>query len=61
MITMIRRICSACLLALAVFLLIIIGAGGMLLDLLGAAASALVCMATTEIYINVMENDEEDK
>ena len=60
MMTMIRRICSACLLALAVFLLIIIGAGGMLLDLLGAAASALICMATTEIYIKMMD-DEEDK
>ena len=55
---LIKRVFSACLLALAVFLLIIIGAGGMLLDLLGAAASALICMATTEVYINMMEEDE---
>lgn len=58
MITLIRKVFGACLLALAAFLLIIIGAGGMLLDLLGAVASALVCMATTEIYINMMEDDE---
>lgn len=57
MITLIRRVFSACLITLAVFLLIIIGTGGMLLDLLGAAASALICMATTEIYINMMEDE----
>lgn len=55
---LIKRVFNACLLTLAVFLLIIIGAGGMLLDLLGAAASALICMATTEIYIHKMEEDE---
>lgn len=57
MITLIKRVFSACLITLAVFLLIIIGTGGMLLDLLGAAASALICMATTEIYINMMEDE----
>lgn len=55
---LIKRVFNACLITMAVFLLIIIGAGGMLLDLLGAAASALICMATTEIYINMMEDDE---
>jgi len=60
MITMIRRICSACLLTLAVFLLIIIGAGGMLLDLLGAAASALVGVAMIAAGCAWMEADDEE-
>ena len=55
---LIKRVFQGCALSFAIILLVIIGTGGMLLDLLGAAASALICMATTKIYINMMEDDE---
>ena len=55
---LIKRVFQGCALSFAIILLVIIGTGGMLLDLLGAAASAMICMATTEIYINMMEDDE---
>ena len=57
---LIKRVLQGVALSFAIILLVIIGTGGMLLDLLGAAAGALICMATTEIYINKMEEDNED-
>ena len=56
---LIKRVFSACLLTLAVFLLIIIGAGGMLLDLLGAAASALISAALIGIGCNYLEREDD--
>lgn len=57
---LIKRVFSACLLTLAVFLLIIIGAGGMLLDLLGAAASALIGVAMIAAGCAWMEADDDE-
>lgn len=59
MMTTIRRICSACLITLAVLLLIIIGIGGMLLDLLGAAAGALISMALIGIGCDYLEREDD--
>lgn len=56
---MIRRICSACLITLAVLLLIIIGIGGMFLDLLGAAAGALISMALIGIGCDYLEREDD--
>lgn len=57
---LIKRVLQGVALSFAVILLVIIGFGGMLMDLLGAAASALICMATTEIYINMMDDEEDE-
>lgn len=57
---LIKRVLQGCALSFAIILLVIIGTGGMLLDLLNIIASALICMATTEIYINVMEDPDDE-
>lgn len=57
---LIKRVLQGVALSFAIILLVIIGTGGMLLDLLGAAASALICMATTEIYVKVMEDPDDE-
>lgn len=54
---LIKRVFSACLITVAVFLLIIIGAGGMILDLLGAAASGLLAIAAVGAACDYMEDD----
>lgn len=56
---LIKRVFNACLLTLAAFLLIIIGAGGMLLDLLGAAASALISAALIGIGCEYLEREDD--
>lgn len=57
---LIKRVLQGVALSFAILLLVIIEAGGMLLDLLGAAASALICLATTEIYMNIMEDQDDE-
>lgn len=60
MITLIRRVFSACLITMAIFLLIVIGTGGMLMDLLGAAASALISAAMVAAGCDWLEEDNEE-
>lgn len=58
---LIKRIFQGVALGFAIIVLLIVGAGGMLLDLLGSLASALICLATTEIYINIMEDPDDEQ
>lgn len=57
---LIKRVFQGCALSFAIIVLLIVGAGGMLLELLGALASALICMATTEIYVKVLEDPDDE-
>lgn len=57
---LIKRVLQGVALSFAVILLVIIGAGGMLLDLLGAAASALIGVAMIAAGCAWMEADDDE-
>lgn len=59
MMTLIRRVFSACLITLVIALLFVIGVGGLFLDLLGAAASALIGVAMIAAGCAWLEEDDE--
>lgn len=54
---LIKRVLQVVALTLAIILLIIIGFGGMLLDLLGAAASGLLAIAAVGAVCDYMEDN----
>lgn len=56
---LIKRVLQGVALSFAVILLVIIGAGGMLLDLLGAAASALISAALIGIGCEYLEREDD--
>lgn len=54
---LIKRVLQGAALIFAIILLIIIGVGGMLLDLLGAAASGLLAIAAVGAVCEYMEDE----
>lgn len=57
---LIKRVFSACLITLVLALLFVIGVGGLFLDLLGAAASALIGVTMIAAACAWMEADDDE-